>query len=117
MDLPLAIIIGAVFRRWWGDARPSWAFPGYRATQAIIGLAVLFGICWIGHSWRDAAIRSALAIGFITAIAQSIPHVWSFWDWVDSKISLRSRYRLLDGFTTYAELTNGAIVFGLAVVI
>lgn len=115
--MTLAALLGAAWRRWWGDARPSWAFPGFRALQACIGLCALFCLCmWAGHSWWASAIRAALAIGFLTAVAQSIPHVWWAWEWVNLKVGgLNSRYRLIDGFTTWAEMTAGAIVFGLAV--
>lgn len=115
--LTIAIVAGICWRRWWGDERPSWAFPGFRATQAIIGFLALFGICvWAGHPWWESAIRSAIALAFITSMAESIPHIWRAWEWIDAKvIGLNSRYRLIDGYTTYAEMTCGAFVWGVAI--
>lgn len=36
-----AALIGAAWRRWFGSARPSWAWPGSRATHIAAGFAVL----------------------------------------------------------------------------
>ena len=119
MTFTLAIILGAVWRRWWGDERPAWAFPGFRATQAVTGFVTLFGICLLaGHSWWSAAIRAGLALGFLTTMAESVPHIWRGWEWIDAKvIGLRSRFRLVNGFTTYSEMTAGAAVWSIAILI
>ena len=119
MTLALAIILGAVWRRWWGDERPAWAFPGFRATQACIGYGALAALCIIaGHPSWSAAVRSALALAFLTTMAESIPHIWRGWEWIDAKvIGLRSRYRLVNGYTTYAEMTCGAAVWSIAILI
>lgn len=112
-----AVVLGAVWRRWWGDARPSWAFGGYRALQAAIGVAALATLCLVaGHEWWSATIRAGVAIGFLAAMAESIPHVWRAWEWIDAEvIGLRSRHRLVDGYTTYAEAMAGGLVWAIAV--
>ena len=118
MTLALAIILGAVWRRWWGDERPSWAFPGFRATQAVAGFAVLLGICLLhGHFLTGSAIRAGLALAFLTFCAQSIPHVWAAFDWIDGWLprGLPKLGRWFTGWTTYAEATAGAIVWAIAV--
>lgn len=105
-----------MWRRWWGDERPAWAPAGYRAIQAVVGFALLFACVWGAFPWWEAAIRSALALAFITTCAESIPHIWRAWEWVDARWSLRSRWRLLDGYTTKAELTCGAAIWAIATV-
>lgn len=112
--IALAAVLGALWRRWWGDERPSWAPPKYRAIQAVVGFAVLFAIGWQILPWWEAAIRSGLALAFITVCAESIPHIWRGWEWVDRHWSMRSSWRLLDGYTTKGELTCGAIVWAAA---
>lgn len=115
-SITLSALLGAAWRRWWGDERPAWAPPGYRAAQAAIGFAMLAAICILaGHAWWGALLRSALALAFMAAMAESIPHIWRAWDWVDSRWSMRSRWRLFDGYTTKAELTAGAVVWSGAV--
>lgn len=123
MITALAFILGAAWRRWWGDVAASW-WPwkrangtniGYRGFQACAGLLILFGLLVSnGSPLLYASIKAGLAIGFLTAMAQSIPHVWAAWDWLDSKIALPKQWPF-DGHTTYAEATAGAIVFGIAV--
>ena len=117
LTIILTVLAGAAWRRNWGDVRPSWAFPGFRAAQAVTGFTVLLAVCILaGHPWWSAAIRSGLALGFLTAMAQSIPHVWAAFDWIDGKLpkGLPKQWPF-DGWTTYAEATSGAIVFGIAV--
>ena len=117
LTIVLAVLGGAIWRRNWGDARPAWAFPGFRAAQAVTGFVTLVAVCLLaGHPWWSAGIRAGLAIGFLTAMAQSIPHVWAAWDWLDSKLpkGLPKQWPL-DGHTAWAEVTAGAIVFGIAV--
>lgn len=121
----LALLLGAAWRRWWGDVAAAWwpwkrangANIGYRAFQAVVGFAGLLCVCLLaGHPWWSAAIRSALALGFLAAMAESIPHIWRAWEWIDAKlIGLRSRFRMIDGYTTHAELTAGAVVWAVAV--
>lgn len=63
----LALVLGAAWRRWYGSARPGWAFPGYRGLQVLAGFSVL-GLLQIptgDYLWR-CALDSALAIGFMT---------------------------------------------------
>lgn len=118
MTIALAILAGAIFRRWWGDARPSWAFPGFRGLQALGGLLALFALClWAGTAWPLAALKAGLAIGFLTAVAQSIPHVWQAFDWLDGRLprGLPKLGRWFTGWTTYSEATAGALVFAVAI--
>jgi hypothetical protein len=116
--LILAIVAGAVWRRWWGDERPSWAFPGFRALQAVVGFGALFGICIAkGIFLPDAAIRAGLALAFLTFCAQSIPHVWAAWDWIDGWLprGLPKLGRWFTGWTTFSEATAGAVVWAIGV--
>ena len=123
-----AVIAGAIFRRWWGDAAASW-WPwkrangtniGYRGFRAVTGFVTLGAVCLLaGHPWWSAAIRAGFAIGFLTAMAQSIPHVWAAWDWLDGKLprGLPKLGRWFTGHTTYSEATCGGIVWAFAVLL
>jgi hypothetical protein len=116
----LALIAGVAWRRWWGDERPSWAYPGYRATQALSGWAVLFLLCVIadpGDILRNAA-RAALVIGFMSLpIRVSMYGFTDFWKWVDERVGTPKLGRWFTGYTTYAEATQGAALWLLAVII
>lgn len=115
----IAALLGAVWRRWFGDERPSWAHPGFRATQVVVGMAVLFGLGLLtGESHWRAAVDAGLAIGWLTLpIKVSLFGSTQFWRWLDGHVSLRSRFRWLDGYTTKAELTTGAVVWSAAILI
>ena len=90
-------------------------YPGIRPAQHVIALAALGAICfWAGYPLWESALRSFLAWGFLTWVAQSIPHVWKFFDLVNERISLRRGSSWVNGETTYAEWACGAIVWGLA---
>ena len=116
MLFSVALVLGAFWRRWWGAERPSWAFPGYRITQGVVGIAMVFGLALLaGHSWWIAGIRGALAIAFMSSVAMAIPHVWDAWAWIENNIGTPKLGRWFAGHTTYAEATCGAVVFLFAV--
>lgn len=79
MIFPLAALVGAAWRRWFGSARPSWAWTGYRATQIAAGFIVLALIQVVrGDPFWRCALDSGLAIGFMTlpiAVSRQ-PFVW-----------------------------------------
>lgn len=122
ISLISAVILGAAWRRWLGSERPSWAHPGYRATQIIAGITVLSVVQVVdGSGILRAIFDSALAIGFmILPIATSrepfvrlakrlplpttdkLPHPWK---------------PMLQGPEPWAEVLQGMTCFGLAVLI
>lgn len=114
MTYLIGAVLGALWRRWWGSERPSWAFSGYRATQAVVGLALLFLLgLWTGEAWWRAALDAGLAIGWLTLpIKISLFGHTQFWEWLDSKVTLPDWWE--SGYTTYAEASGGALVFLLA---
>lgn len=128
MTLVLAIVLaaalGGLWRRWWGEKPASW-WPwkrangdgiGYRGAQAALGLAALAGAALLaGAPWWLAAAKAAAGIGFLTACAQSVPHVWIAWAWLERRVPLPYWRPWLDGYTTFAEITAGALVFAAAV--
>ena len=119
ISIVLAIILGAAWRRMFGSDRPDWAFPGYRGLQALGGLLVLFALClWTGTAWPLSALKAGLAIGFLTAYGQSIPHVWAAWDWLDGRMRLPRLWGTEGGaWTAYSEATAGACVWLIAVLV
>lgn len=115
-----AIVLGAAWRRWWGSERPAWAFPGYRAMQAGVGVLLLcvLGLLTKEPVWR-AALDAGLAIGFLSLpIKVSLYPFTKFWLWVDTRWGTpRLLGSWLTGYTTYAELTGGAAVWFLATLV
>lgn len=111
----LAALCGGFWRRWWGDARPSYAFRGYRAVQASVGVLALFGCCWVGSVWWLAAIKAGLAIGFLATMAESVPHVWKAWEEIYIRWGVPNLGRMLKDWTAYAKVTAGALVWAIAV--
>jgi hypothetical protein len=116
----IAALLGSAWRRWFGSARPSWAYPGYRATQILAGLAALFGLgLWTGEEYWRAALDAALAIGFMTlpiSISRQ-PFVW-----VMRKLNLPTTDHLphpwkpmLQGPEPWAEAAQGMSLWLLAV--
>lgn len=123
----LAILAGAAWRRWWGWLPASW-WPwkrangdgiGYRAFQAVVGFVTLALILWLaaGAKIESAAIVSGIVLGFLSSIAQSVPHIWKLWELIDGKIKLPRFGTLIDGWTCYAELTCGAFVWVIAALV
>jgi len=113
--IALAAVLGGLWRRWWGDERPSYAFPGFRALQASLGVLALAGCCYLaGASWWLAAAKAGLAIGFLTTMAESVPHIWRAWEAVDYRFGTPRWGRMLTGYTAYAEATCGAAVWAIA---
>ena len=122
MTILLAVILGAAWRRWLGSERPSWAHPGYRATQIIAGIIVLSVVQVVDGSWIFRAILdSSLAIGFMLLpisisrepfvrltkrlplpTTDKLPHPWK---------------PMLQGPEPWAEVLQGMTCFGLAVLI
>lgn len=113
--LAAAVVLGAVWRRWWGDERPAWAYRGYRLAQAVIGIAALALLALgAGHPWWGALIRALMAIGLLASAAQCVPIIWKAWDEADRRFGLPRLGRMFDGWTTYAEATAGALIWALA---
>lgn len=106
----LASLAGAAWRRWWGDERPAWAFAGYRAMQAVVGLIVLGMILLAAGApiWK-AAVASLCTIGYLSAVARSIPHVWVATEWIEERGWLPRLGRMLTGYTAWAEAVAGAV--------
>src|SRR5262245_58185490 len=116
----VALLAGACWRRWWGDERPAWAFPGYRWLQAGAGVALLLGLGLLMKEplWR-AALEAALVIGWLASpIKLSLFGFTQFFLWLSMRVRLPRGVRIgtttlpdgttipryaLDGYTTYAE--------------
>ncbi|MCW5615886.1 MAG: hypothetical protein KIT32_12265 [Rhodocyclaceae bacterium] len=106
MTLAVAIVLGAIWRRWWGDERPPWAFPGYRGVQFAAGVVCLYALhpTWLGLGMAIAAVVIAtLPIKFFRPI-------WWAWD----RVPVPNLGRWFYQPTNYAEATQGALIFGLA---
>lgn len=114
----LAILLGAAWRRWFGSARPEWAFAGYRAMQVAVG----FGVCaLVAGASLAALVCAGLAIGFCTlpiSISRA-PFVW-----LAARLPLPTTARLpdpwrpmLQGAEPWAEVFQGAAAFACAVLI
>lgn len=116
--IALAIVCGSAWRRFWGSERPSWAFPGYRAVQASLGVLALVMLGRMaGDSWVISGARAAIVIGFLSTMAESVPHVWRAWEEVYIRWGVPNLGPWLRDWTAWAELTAGALVFGLAMLI
>ncbi len=55
MTFIISILLGAAWRRWFGSARPEWAFVGYRAFQVGSGIGGADIRC---HGWTDRRGRN-----------------------------------------------------------
>ena len=112
----IAALLGAAWRRWFGSARADWAYPGYRATQVGSGIAVLAFLQFVMGDplWR-CALDSALAIGFMTLpiVISRQPFVWLM-RWINPP---KMWGTMLNGPEPWAEALQGAVLFGLAVLI
>ena len=123
LTLILTIGCGAAWRRTWGSDRPLWAMPGYRWGQAAIGFLVLMGLLiWAGAEPWKAALGSGLALGYMTVMGQSIPHIWWAWSWLNDRVRLPGLpfFRNRDGtgaWTAYAEATCGAVIWSICLLI
>lgn len=111
MTLLLAAIVGAAWRRWFGSARPGWAFPGYRAMQVCVGI----GLCALvaGPSLASLVCAGA-AIGWMTLpISVSRAPFVSLLDrspWLPT-------FPYLRGSAEWAEFLQGACLFTAAAVV
>ena len=115
----IALFAGAALRRWWGWISPQW-WPwrkadgttiGYRAFQAVIGAAFLFGLCWLTESWWRAGIDTGIAMTVMTVSA----HTRDPFIWVAERLRLPTRGTWLDGPNAWAEHFQGACLWLLAV--
>jgi hypothetical protein len=116
--IALSALAGGAWRRWWGDERPAYAFRGFRALQASAGVLALGLFCYLAGApiWL-AAVKAGLAIGFLTTMAESIPHIWRAWEAADYRWGTPRWGRMLTGYTAYAEATCGAVVWAIATMI
>lgn len=121
----LAALVGAAWRRWWGDVpavwwpwkRPNGDGIGYRAMQAVAGL-LLLGLILLAAGapvWK-AAVASACTIGYLTAVARSIPHIWIATEWLEQRGWLPRLGRMLTGYTAWGEAFAGAAGWMIAAV-
>lgn len=117
-----AAVLGAAWRRWFGSARPSWAFPGYRFMQIAAGFAVLFGLCQLsGDSGWFAAVKSGAVIGFMT---MPIRYSRRPFEWITERFPLPTTGNLphpwkpmLQGPAPWAEALQGMCLWPLAVLL
>lgn len=119
LSIVLAALAGAAWRRWWGAARPSWAFPGYRAMQAVVGCALLGPLCWWATGAAvPTALRVACAIALLASAARCVPAIWDATIWVDEKVGGIPRFGTwFDGPVAYAEALAGAAIWATAVAV
>src|SRR6185369_392050 len=107
-----ALFLGAAWRRWFGSERPSWAYPGYRATQVALGFIVLALLqVIVGDPFWRCALDSGIAIGFMTlpiSISRQ-PFLW-----ITKKLPLpTTKNDWLNGPEPWAEVLQGAVLWGL----
>ena len=105
-----ALLLGAAWRRWFGSARPGWAFPGYRFMQIAAGWVVLalLQVAAGDYFWR-CTLDSALALGFMTLPVSFSrqPFVW-----LRKKIDPPKMWgTMLNGPEPWAEALQGAVVW------
>lgn len=118
----IACLFGAAWRRWFGSARPEWAYQGYRATQVAAGFIVLALIQVVaGDYFYRCALDSALAIGFMTLPIQYSRRPF---EWLTERLPLPTTDGLphpwrpmLQGAAPWAEVLQGATLWGLAVLL
>lgn len=105
----LAIILGAAWRRWFGDERPSWAFPFYRGVQVIVGILAMWALnpTWVGLA------AAGISVGICTLPIQYFRPIWWMWQEIDARFGVPNLGRLFYQYTNYAESTQGALVFAL----
>lgn len=106
----LAIILGAIWRRWWGDERPSWAFPGFRGMQFAVGVLALAAL---NPTWLGLA-TAVIAIVIVTLPIRFFRPIWWAWEQIDSRWGVPNLGRWFYQHTNYAEATQGALIFALA---
>ena len=112
----IAALLGASWRRWFGSERPSWAWAGYRATQIAAGFIVLALLQVVrGDPFWRCALDSALAVGFMTLpISISRQPVL----WVTDRLPLpMTKNDWLNGPEPWAEVFEGAVLWGLAILL
>jgi hypothetical protein len=115
----VAILLGAAWRRWFGSARPGWAFPGYRAMQVAAGIGALAFLA--GPSWMSLACAGA-AIGFMTLpiSVSRAPFLWlvNRAPWLPTTDHLPHPWKpMLQGPEPWAEAFQGAALWALAVLV
>jgi hypothetical protein len=119
VTLLLAFLAGAAWRRWFGSARPGWAFPGYRALQIVAGIGA--GALVMGASLDSLACVSA-AVGFMTLpiSVSRAPFLWlvNRAPWLPTTDHLPHPWKpMLQGPEPWAEALQGACLFAAATVI
>lgn len=120
LAIGLAAVLGAAWRRWFGSARPEWAFPGYRFMQIAAGFIVLALIQVVaGDDFWRCALDSALAIGFMTL---PIEYSRRPFEWIAERLPLPTTDGLphpwrpmLQGPAPWAEAMQGAMLWAAAV--
>jgi hypothetical protein len=118
----LAALLGAAYRRWFGSARPSWAWTGYRATQIGAGFLVLAGLNWLTEDvWWRCLLDSGLAVGFMTLPIHISRRPF---EWIAQNLNLpvtdglKDPYRTwLNGYAPWSEVFQGATLWMLAVLV
>lgn len=117
----IAFILGAAWRRWWGWVSPDW-WPwrtatgktiGYRAFQAVVGVHILFGLCWAAQPWWQAGLSTGAAMAAMTVSA----HTRDPFIWLAERLPLPIRGSWLDGPNAWAEHFQGATMYLLAAIV
>lgn len=120
-----AALLGASWRRFYGSARPGWAFPGYRFMQIAAGFVVLALLQVVrGDPFWRCALDSALAIGFMTLPVKfsrrpfEIVAEWLVRHGLPTTENLRHPFKTwLQGPAPWAETGQGITLWLLAVIL
>lgn len=114
--LLLAVLAGAAWRRWYGSARPSWAFPGYRGLQIAVGIAALASMCWVaGDQWWRALAVGAAAVGFMTLPIKVSRRPF---EWLMERINPPKMWgTMLSGPAPWSEALQGAALWTTAILV
>jgi hypothetical protein len=115
VTLIASAILGACWRRWFGSARPEWAFTGYRVMQVLAGIGA--GLLVFGPSLLSLACAGA-AVGFMTLpISVSRRPFEIVAEWAVAHGLPVTKGPFLQGPSCWAEVLEGAVLFFVAALV
>ncbi len=110
----LAAVVGGIYRRWWGSPQPSWYRhkdgtdrDGWRAIQVAVGVSTFFLLNGFDYVALIFAVTAAILLSLSPWTTWGF--WWNLWRKLDGWTPNLGRW--FTGWSTYAEASQGAIVW------